>query len=521
MKTRLTGLGDVGLVSDKLSYGRADGSWDELSNCRCRHGAIEPVDGYTDVTSETNTGSEEVYIHSVTAVQNATAFYFVYGYDSTGNGTANKISSYNGGSVSDITRSTGGDYGTGTWESTGWNGLVIMTNGNDEPQYTNGSADCLPLDYDSSNTWDDENLSAAVIRGYGPFLFALNISSGATDYLNMVWWSDAADPNSIPSSWDYTDTTNLAGRTILAETNGAVLDAVTLGESLIIYKEDAIYRCNFVENSDFVFDFQVMSTSHGLWSTNCVVDTGVAGHFCLGDGIVYRHSGGAIENLLEGRAAEALFSKIDASEYTKAFLAHYKAQNEVWICYPQLGETWANKAMCFNYVTGTWFERDIPKCSAMVQGLVEGVEPSPEWDDYTTETWQDAQFAAPWSTRGYSPIGDTLVAAGDQLIKFDEGVTSDPVIATRYNIDFGEPDEWAMMTRIMPHVDGGDITLTLGTQDTPNGPHQFVESTTFNADNDYKWDVRTTAKVFAIRLSGNNAWRASGVTFEYEPAGIR
>ena len=528
MRTTVKGLGDIGLVTDRDAHDAPPNAWDGLQNVRCRRGRIEPVDGTLEITAWSNTGTQEVYAHQLLSLQIGSVFNWIYPYDADGDGIAERIYKYNGSSTDDITR-VGGSY-TGTisdlWQVTNANGMAILNNGRDAPQWWNGlSANCGDLIYDGSSAWgafDTDNgggpnaYAAKVIRSFKVFLFALNITEGTQNYPQMVHWSNPAEPGAIPDSWDYRSATNDSNRVVLAETDGHVLDALTLGDQLFIYKEDAIYRCAFV-GGQFVFDFELVTTSHGLWSTNCVVDIGTR-HVCLGDGVVYVHSGGTPQNILEGRAADRLFDSIDSAAYQKCFLTHYKPRNEVWICYPEVGETWANKALIWNYADNTWYERDIPKSSTIKQGVVEIIT-GQTWNEYTTETWADLE--RPWSERPYSPVGDTQVSASDQLAMYGEGITADMVMATKTDLQLGDPDTWHMIRKLMPLVDGDSVDIEIGTQEAIGAPVVWSTKQTFVPGQNHKLDFRESGKVHALRISGNSRWQMSGYALDATKVGQR
>ena len=225
MKVKVTGLGDVGMITDVDASELPVNGWTSLLNVRCKHGRLEPVDGYQDVTSWTNVGSEEVYAHTLGTVQTATSFYWVYPYDDDGDGQCEAIYADTGAAVTDITRNAGGTAYTGTstdlWNTCWYNGVIVLNNGEDCPQYWTGdtSDDCVDLPYIAGNTWDNTDSGAAdgtdeyhakVIRSFRNFLFALDITETiggtTTNYPQMVHWSSIADPGNLPS-WDYSDAT--------------------------------------------------------------------------------------------------------------------------------------------------------------------------------------------------------------------------------------------------------------------------------------------------------------------------
>jgi len=541
MRADIKGLGDVGLITDRDAHDLPPNGWSSLHNIRCIDGAIEPVIGYTDATTGTaaispSGSTQDIHVHQMVTLSDD-SFWFVFALDADDDGDAEKIYKWNGETgtaVADITR-TSGDY-TGSaddlWVMSEFNGLMVATNGRDGPQYW-GSAmsNAAPLPYDGSTVWKKvgaetgfdtdntggvNNYTCKVIRAFKKYLFALNITEDSTNYSTMVHWSNPADPGAAPDSWDYNEASNDAGRTVLPETKGKVLDLLPLGDVAIVYKDDAIYRCSFV-GGQFIFDFDLITTSHGLWATNCVVDIGGA-HVVMGDGVVYMHSGGEIKNILEGKVADQLFTSIDETEYEKTFLFHRKSENEVWICYPEQNQLWCNKAMIWNYINNTWHTRDIPKCSTIKGGVITQ-STTDEWDDESSLDWDD-EFDKDWASRNYSPLADTPVAAEQQLVKF-EGITSDDALAERDGIVIDQVDDWHMIRRIFPRATGDAFSVCIGDQSVIGAPVNWCVTQTFTPATDHKLDARVTGRAFAMRITGSADWKMSEIGFDFVKAGRR
>jgi hypothetical protein len=449
------------------------------------------------------------YIHSLGFIQTPTSFVWVFAYDSDNNGQADSIYTYESGVVTDITGTTLAATSSANWNVCNLNSFIILNNGSDPPQYWNGSdLTVSDLPYTATSDWGDgtgttTEYSAQVIRSFKSHLFALNITDDTATYPQMVHFSGAAEPGTLPS-WDYTSPTTGSGRTQLSDTDGAVVDAVPLRDSLIIYKEDAIYAANFIGGT-FIFQFRLITTARGLWGPNCAVDIG-GRHVCLGDGAVYVHDGGEPKPILEGRAADKLFFEIDPDSYRKVFLTHNPSEYEVWICYPQLGSSWCDRAMVWNYSTNSWYERDIPECSMILPGIIEAG--GDEWDDETALDWDD-ETVFEWSRRTYSPIGDTLMLAGTQLMELTDTPTTDPVTVTRTDLVFETPTDWYMARRLMLRASGDDLKVEHGTQEYIEGPVSWGTQQVWSPGDTRKLDIRQSGPVHAIRISCDcgNYWQ--------------
>lgn len=531
MKVTVKGLGDVGMITDVDAPELPVNGWTNLLNMRCVHGRIEPMDGYADVTSWLNVGTKDVYAHALGKLETTTSFYWVYPYDDDGDGQCEAIYAMNAsGTVTDITRSAGASPYTGTstdlWQTAFYNGLLILNNGSDCPQYWDGdtSNDCVNLPWDATHDWDDidgaaTEYHAKVIRSFKNFLFALDITEGTTNYHQMVHWSSVADPGARPS-WDYSLATEESGRVNLTETSGHVLDCIPYKENLIVFKEDAIHTANYV-GGQFVFQFRVASTSHGLWAPNCCVEAnGLL--YCLGDGVVYTFDGVTPRNILEGKLADELFEQIDVAEYKKCFLTHHKEENEVWICFPQSGDTWATKCLIHNFGNGTWYYRTIPASSTIKTGIIEEASDDDAWDYESSLAW-NAETVEAWDERAYSPIGDTLVAASGQLIQFGQGVTSDTIEAVRTDIVVEDPTSWYMTRTMYPVGTGSAFNIAIGGQKFVDGPVFWETEQSFTPGETRKLDWRTTYPVKAIQVtySGSGTFTFDSYVIDHVKTGER
>ena len=72
------------------------------------------------------------------------------------------------------------------------------------------------------------------------------MTKNGTHYPHMMKWSAAAIPGAIPHSWDSTDVTLDAGEVDIAETPDLMVDALPLGDAMIVYKERSMYAVRYV-----------------------------------------------------------------------------------------------------------------------------------------------------------------------------------------------------------------------------------------------------------------------------------
>jgi hypothetical protein len=110
----------------------------------------------------------------------------------------NKIYADDGTTETDVT----GTAPTGTtqdkWTGDVFQGLAILNNQVDVPQYWDGNT---ANNFATFPTWN-ANWRAKSISTYRNFIVAVNITKAGVRYPQLVKWSDAAEPGAMPNSWD-------------------------------------------------------------------------------------------------------------------------------------------------------------------------------------------------------------------------------------------------------------------------------------------------------------------------------
>lgn len=144
-----------------------------------------------------------------------------------------------------------------------------------------------------------------------------------------VAWSNATDPGSIPTTFT-ASASNDAGNVDLAETPGAMVDCLPLGDTNIIYKKDARYAMQYVGSNE-VFRFVRLPGTDGLYSVDCVVDTPKGHVFLTQNKDVMIHQGGSAVSIAEGRVRNWLRTNISDAAGAIAFLCVNPEKAEVWV----------------------------------------------------------------------------------------------------------------------------------------------------------------------------------------------
>jgi len=225
-----------------------------------------------------------------------------------------------------------------------------------------------------------------------------------TPYPKMVKWSNEAASHAPPTSWDEADATKDAGEYELADTPGDIIDGLQLGESFMIYKDDAIYIMNYI-GTPFIFSFKLLSPTIGILAKNCVSEFS-GGHFFFGKTNIYLNNGQTISPLLTDRLRREVFDNLDGDNFKRSFTVADYNRNEMLACYPSGGYTYPNKAIIWNWSTNTLTLRDLPNPSSMGFGVAFVSTDSDEWDD-NTKDWDTA--ARVWGSLTFEKGAENLL----------------------------------------------------------------------------------------------------------------
>ena len=262
---------------------------------------------------------------------------------------------WDGTSHTDITRTVGGDYtasATEQWNGTLLGGVPILNNGNDVPQFW--ATPSTGTDLADLTNWP-ATLRAKVVRAFGPYLMAFNITKSGTNYPHMVKWSHPADPGSVPSSWNEADPTKDTGEVDLPDVNaGVIVDALQLGDLMYIYKQSSIWKCRFI-GGRFIFDFgkSAWLTTLGALGARCIATTGDGTrHVVAAQDDVVWHNGSQVVSILNARQRRRLFNEIDTVNFRTSFMLDNPLRKQMMFCYPSSGATNPNRAIVMHYGQG-------------------------------------------------------------------------------------------------------------------------------------------------------------------------
>lgn len=500
-KIPISNLGAVGVVTDLPPHLLPPNAWTRAQNVRFFDGSPQRIFGHARYFNNLavtpvglwnyNTGPENWFIYASLA----------------------KVFGISGGVHYDLTR-VASDYAgqySRKWNGGVLGGVLVLNNGFDVPQYWATPAGGTKLQ-DLAN-WPAGTI-ARVVKPYKQFLVAGNITKAGTNYPHLVKWSHPAIPGGVPSSWDETDPSKDAGEYPLIETQDPIIDMVTLRDALVIYKEKSTYAMSYIGGL-MVHRFSKLFGSFGLLADGCAADLD-SRHIAVSRDDIVLHDGQQMTSVLNKRIRRSLFTRLDTTNYFKAFCAYNPINQEVWFCFPESGNQWCNMALVIALDSGALSFRDVPNVSALAYAKT---DISDTWDsqalDWTSDNaaWDSPlQVGLDQRFLGVSPLVATDMYAMDYTFAF-LGVPFTSVLERKF-MTFGDsaldsPSRVKQITRVIPNLEyqgSGEIEITLGTSQRIDQPMVWGTPVVYKPSRDYACDIKATAPCLGIRFQATDGY---------------
>jgi hypothetical protein len=523
-------VGRLGILADPKPHTLPPEAWTSGGNVRFAEGNVLKVQGY-DAYAGAPLGTP----YWLLPVVSGGIFLWIYP-------SLDKVFVTDGATHKEITKAATTYAAT---EALGWTGGVlggipILNNGVNPPQMW------TPVDFGTPGLL--QNLTAwpvaataRVLRVFKQFLIALGYTNGAGDtFDHMVKWSHPAEPGAVPITWDEADATKLAGEFDLAETKGAVVDCLPLGDLNVIYKEDSIWGMRHQPGSVFVFDiFQLPLGSVGALSRNCIREYR-GKHLVFGLDDIVIHDGQTIDSILYRRLRRWLAARIDADVARLSFVALDEVLHEIWFGFPELGEVRPTLALTWNVRENTFGVRELPGIAYPTWGLVGAPGGGGTWADQTyswaeagSRTWGLRQFAL--SDRGL--VGAAPGGAG-ALYRFNSGETANGTPFTSYvereslalvgrglngepHVDFNRVK---LCRGVVPHLESsGPIQVSVGGQHRIEDPIAWTGPQAFDPSTQDQVNCAVEGRFISIRFesTADIRWRLDGYDMDIELLGER
>lgn len=375
------------------------------------------------------------------------------------------------------------------------NGIVVHNNRSDAPMYYTGTAFVALPGYVSE--WTN---APNFMRGIKFHLVALGIGS----QLNIVGWSDAADPGSAPGTWTPA-ADNDAGSVLLGRSTSIILTAEQFREGLFIYLDGAVWNMQFIGGNE-VFGFSEVFSNLTALGAHSVARINNK-HAVITANDVVIHDGISIESLCRNKVRKEIFDNQiayddDVADLSLAF--YNRVNNELWICVPSkigLGDSGLYFTAIFSLVTKEWSFREMDFGASW---LVNGGDLS------------DSNPAV-----GFESV--LAIEAGGDIYELDAVTTADndgDMLLQRHDLDFGEPSRFKFIRGIRTLFDGTDeLDIRVGYR---NDLSDAITWNSWAAVTDQLLYVDVVGRFISIEYrvdASTDFWRISRTIFELEMRG--
>lgn len=396
------------------------------------------------------------------------------------------------------------------------NGVPFFNNSLDEPQYWDGN---IGNNFVDLPDWTATE-SCRFMVAHRFHLFAFNISGPSGDFTNQVKWSDAAAPGNVPSSWT-PSASNEAGSTTLSDTPGELVSAANLRGSLMIYKNGSTHIADYIGGNE-IFGFRTLFVQSGALTRHSVADVN-GQHFVVTDGDIILTDGQSVRSIAQNRRKRFLFNALDQDNFENLFCVYYRQQNEVWLCFPEAGNTFANRAMVYNLATDSWGDRELPGVTFGATGVISDSTPDETWNS-DSDAW-DTDLTE-WNRQSYSLATQDLVlsnATDTEFLEVGRGTETLTSTLAKHDLDFGEPERLKFIKRVHVRVEADtsiSFSVRIGTRNATGESVSWTASTTLNSDDGFV-NVLAIGKYISVEIAAttDTTFKITGLELEAEIRG--
>ena len=496
--------------------------WDAGSNVIFPNGFAAAAPGWID--SAPGLLARPLWLLPVYTTQNQ--FFWIYCGNNTA-ASAGFIGVTDGTSHFDITPAGGIPVtAAGDWTGGVLNGIPVMNHGKGDP---------LTWDLQTGNpctsipNWPAGQIVAAM-RPFKYHLVGMNvIDDGSAGFFpELVIWSSAANPGSLPDSW-VPDPANEAGNFTISETTGEIIDGGQLRDQFMVYKQHSSTVMAYIAGQ-FVFSNRKAFVTSGILARNCWQELyGV--HYVMTDGDVIKHNAVEVESLVDARIRDFIFTQIDPATFSGCYLATSHASKQLYIAFPKSGHIHADTFIVLDINTGSFGIMDVPEMAYMTRGILNDPGIDSTWDGQA-RIWNDAQNS--WNQRAFNPTSDILVMADydNEKILAHAGFLREgaavPIFLELTSKDFGEAQRLKLVSAIWPNATGNSQTvgrtldIRVGSQDHAGAPIAWSTTVPIAVGEERpKADFLVSGRLISLSVAGNQdaAWRINSIDIDYDLQG--
>jgi hypothetical protein len=378
------------------------------------------------------------------------------------------------------------------------------------------------------------------------------VTKGAVNTPTMVKTSSFPLSGTVPASWDITLANTLATENILAEMRGGIVDAQTMGSSLVIYGAQEAWLMT-PDTSTQVFSYRKLPFNKGAINANCSVEID-GKHYVFGNDDCWMHDGYSEQSICDKKTRDFIFNGINASKASHCFVKVNQKLQQIHFCYLS-GDGYThflnspegcNRAAVYDYSNGTWAFDDLPMvhfadsvnlsvtltyATATETYAVIGGSYLDQEDGFKRTLAYVGAVSTTYSLAASLYAFDLFGAGSTVVFGVDANATA-PVVIEKTGIDLDDLGKdlrgYATISSIYPQarVDPNatmPMTIWMGSNDYFGRAPIYDQSQIYDGDLLYKLDYQTSGRFLAMKMTypDYHPFTMTGFDFEFDVYGER
>jgi hypothetical protein len=435
--------------------------------------------------------------------QGAGTFRSIAGQIVNFSASAAKIYSYNGTAWSDVSRLVGGPYTTDSADATSftqYGGYVIAANGADATQV-----------FTLASSTNFSALANAPVHRFGMIVGPHYVGMRYPAALNKLGWAGITSLTSWTPGIDLSDEQELF-------VGGKIMGGIG-GEYGVVFTERAIYRMNYVA-ADPVFTFDRITEEMGAAVEGAIAGVQQNIVFLTWDGFYLLQGGQSISAIGKQRVDATFWNTVNQSYLYRVVSAFDPLRNLYVVSFPSVlstnGEpdtTWTYSLTADRWAKGNFGVEYLFSLRTQLGYNTDTVDALVTNTDFTTYSADSPLFTG---------AGRAALAGFSSNHKLEtfSGPPMEAVIETQESEL--SPGRRSKLTGIRPMVDGGALSVSVGTRNRPNDAVAWTSYVPQNSIGVSKFRRDARYLRARVKVDAGGVWtHAQGVQPEATAGGMR
>ena len=349
----------------------------------------------------------------------------------------------------------------------------------------------------------------------------------------VVRISDVAAAGAIPHNWNPYSAGVSTAEEFTLSTTGIVQELAAMQGNLYVYTNNSIHALSKTSNPAIPYVASIVSSTHGASGLDLVHEHRGT-HVVVGSDDIYQFSGhpASIKSLSNNRVRDYYFKSVSPTYSTNAFILNNTADDELWICFPNLTSTGnTNEILIFNYEDNVWSRRAISEATHGISGHTKDVLANGSLSANVDPSVSRPIFVLSGDIYGvdfnnkYTDINNANYESYIERIEapmspeFDVESLSSVALWASKDVSADIDLRLRFRTTNAPGASLASNPLTT------NGTVGDSENPLFTIGKDYKTDARLNGRLLNFRFTDESNvsknWRLSGIQLEVKKGGRR